>query len=143
MSAQLEAWKSNLKSWLQLLQFTNPVNLGLHNGKLFLRFWTGHMTSRLVFFCSVFSENSFQLIPPTPLFQLPPWHMEVPGPGIKSEPLCHSCGNARSLTHCARMGIKPATPQRQRQRGSLTHCTTVGTPKICLWVLPTQLGINS
>ena len=38
----------------------------------------------------------------------------------------YSCSNARSLTHCARLGIKPATPQRQV--GSLTHCTTSGIP---------------
>ena len=36
----------------------------------------------------------------------------VPGPGIRSKPqlppwLC--CGNARSLTHCVRLGIKPSS----------------------------------
>ena len=32
------------------------------------------------------------------MFWLHLWHMEVPRPGIN---LCHSCGNTRSLTHCA------------------------------------------
>ena len=40
------------------------------------------------------------------------WHMVSPGQG--SDPslscdLCHSCGNMGSLTHCARLGIKPAS----------------------------------
>ena len=41
------------------------------------------------------------------LFQPHPWHMEVSGPRIKSQlqlqlcNLCHSCGNAGSLTHYA------------------------------------------
>ena len=51
------------------------------------------------------------------LFRLHLRHMEVPRPGIKSEPqlyLCHSCHNARSLTHCARPGIEPMPPQRQQ-----------------------------
>jgi len=50
--------------------------------------------------------------------------MEIPGPGIESQQRLwpsHSCGNARSLTHCT----KPAMPQKQA--GSLTHCATVGT----------------
>ena len=43
---------------------------------------------------------------------LHPQHIKVPGPGIKTEPqLCHSCCSARSLTHCAGLGIKP-TPQQ-------------------------------
>ena len=46
--------------------------------------------------------------------------------------LCHSCHNARSLTHCARLGIKPAMPQKQVR--SSTHCTTVGTPVIYVLV---------
>ena len=41
--------------------------------------------------------------------------------------LCHSCSNARSLTHCAGLGIKLVPPQRQA--GSLTHCAAVGTPR--------------
>ena len=35
-------------------------------------------------------------------------HMELPGRGSDlSCELSHSCGNARSLTHCAELGIKP------------------------------------
>ena len=30
-----------------------------------------------------------------------------------SHDLSHSCGNARSLTHCARLGIKPVTHHSQ------------------------------
>ena len=47
-----------------------------------------------------------------------PWHVEVLGPGTESEQqlcLCHSCNNAESLTHCTRLGIKLALPQRQYQ----------------------------
>ena len=39
--------------------------------------------------------------------------------------LHHSCSNARSLTHCTRLGIKPVPPQRQAR--SLTYCATAGT----------------
>ena len=56
-------------------------------------------------------------------FQLHLKHMEVPGRELTSDcshDLCHSCGNARSLTHCAKLGMEPALPQRQV--GSLTHC---------------------
>ena len=50
------------------------------------------------------------------MFLPPPRRMEVPGPGIESKPqLQLSCGNARSLTHNARPGIKPAPPQKQCQ----------------------------
>ena len=42
--------------------------------------------------------------------------------------LSHSCGNTRSLTHCARLGIKSMPPQRKF--GSLTHCTTVELPTV-------------
>ena len=49
--------------------------------------------------------------------------------------LCHSRGNARSLTHCTRLGMKPALPLRQCQilnllchsRNSLSQ-TTFGFP---------------
>ena len=40
------------------------------------------------------------------LFLAIPWHMEFPGHG--SDLSC-SCGNAGSLTHCAGLGIKPAS----------------------------------
>ena len=46
--------------------------------------------------------------------------MEFPGQGSDLSHSCDllcSCGNAGSLTHCARLEIKPAS-----------HCATVGTP---------------
>ena len=43
--------------------------------------------------------------------------------------LYHSCSSARSLTHCTGPGTEAASPQRQA--GTSTHCTTVGTPLIC------------
>ena len=46
--------------------------------------------------------------------------------------LSHSCSNARFLTHCARLGIKPATPQRQ---AGFSHCTIAGTPKSFLFLI--------
>ena len=39
--------------------------------------------------------------------------------------LSHNCSNTILLTHCTRPGIKLAMPQRQA--GTLTHYTTVGT----------------
>ena len=60
------------------------------------------------------------------LFPPPQRHMEFPGSGIESD-LHWSCGNTGPLTHWARPGIKPASPERQA--GSLTHCTTVGTSR--------------
>ena len=44
------------------------------------------------------------------------WHMELPGQGSdlsRSHNLSHGCGNARSLTHCARPGIEPASQGSQ------------------------------
>ena len=56
-------------------------------------------------------------------------HVEFLGQG--SDPSCscdqhHSYGNARSLTHCAGPGSKPAT----WQRCGWSHCATAGTPSI-------------
>lgn len=45
-----------------------------------------------------------------------------------SRNLCHSRSNKRSLTHCTRLGMQPATPQREAR--SLTP--TAGTPRISL-----------
>ena len=45
-----------------------------------------------------------------------PWHIEFPGQGLDLSCSCdpsHSCGNARSLTHCAGPGIKPASQHSQ------------------------------
>ena len=44
--------------------------------------------------------------------------------------ICHSWGNAGSLTHCTRPVIKLVPPQRRAE--SLTHCITAGTPKKCV-----------
>ena len=49
--------------------------------------------------------------------------MVVPGHRINpSHDLCHSCGNAGSLTNCVRLGIEPTSPQRHHQLlNLLTH----------------------
>jgi len=49
--------------------------------------------------------------------------MEVPRPGTEAELLYlhHSCGNAKSLTHCARLGIELTLPQRQLWTLYLLH----------------------
>jgi len=67
-----------------------------------------------------------------------PQYMEVPSQG--SNPSCscdlrRRCSNALlSLTHCTRLSIQLALPQRQAR--SLTHSATVGTP---FWFLLTHL----
>ena len=60
-----------------------------------------------------------------------PQHMVFPGQGSDqshSFDLSHSCGNARSPTHCASLGsnLHPSVPLLLRC--SLSCCTTVGTP---------------
>ena len=50
------------------------------------------------------------------LFLATSWHMEPLGQGSDprhSRNLSHSCGNARSLTHCARLGIQPTSQSFQ------------------------------
>ena len=45
-----------------------------------------------------------------------PWHMQFPGQGSDlshSHKLSCRCGNARSLTHCARPGIEPTSQHSQ------------------------------
>ena len=57
--------------------------------------------------------------------------MEVPRPGIDSEPqLCHSCGNIGSFQplHLAGDGTCTSAMTQAVALGFLTHCTTVGTP---------------
>ena len=47
-----------------------------------------------------------------PPFLAAQWHMEFPGQGSDLSRSCHqncSCGNVRSLTHCAGPGIKPVS----------------------------------
>lgn len=54
---------------------------------------------------------------------------KLPGQGLNPSFGCdlnHSCGHAGILTHCARLGIKPASPQRQA--GSITYSAMAGTP---------------
>ena len=48
--------------------------------------------------------------------------------------LCHSCGHAGSLTHCARPGIELAIPQKQTK--SLTHCVIAGTSCLMCFLRP-------
>ena len=63
------------------------------------------------------------------IFWLYPRHMEVPRPGIESEPQLQPTPTGAAtldlLTHCTGLGIKPVPPERQAR--SLTQCTTVGT----------------
>ena len=50
------------------------------------------------------------------LFLAAPWHLEFLGQGSDRSHSCdlsHSGGNARSLTHCARPGIKPVCQRSQ------------------------------
>ena len=57
------------------------------------------------------------------------WHVEFSGQGsdlCHSCNLSHGCGSARSLTHYAGLGIKPAS---QRSQDVQSCCTTVRTPK--------------
>ena len=49
----------------------------------------------------------FSFFPLSFFFLAAPWHMELLGQGIRSEPLSRSCSNARSLTCCAGPGIEP------------------------------------
>ena len=54
------------------------------------------------------------------LFLAAPWHMELPGQGSdpsSSHNLSHSCGNAGSLTHCAR-GWNPVLPHHHQSHGA-------------------------
>ena len=55
-----------------------------------------------------------------------------PGMGQGSDPSCSwdlscSCGNARSLTHCARLGTEPASQRFQDAADS--HYAAAGTPE--------------
>ena len=69
-------------------------------------------------------------------FWLHPWQLEVSSQGSNLNFICnlwHSYSNARSLTHCAKLGIEPAPPWRQAR--SLTHCTIAGTPRLNSYLL--------
>lgn len=91
------------------------------------------------FSCSLCLWRNFPSSLPSPLPSfLPPflpfygctcYIWKLPGQGLNPRCGCdlnHSCGHAGILTHCARLGIKPASPQRQA--GSITYCATAGTP---------------
>ena len=56
----------------------------------------------------------------------PPWHMGQGSDVNHSLDLSRSWGNARSLTYCAGLGIKPAS--QGLPRCCWTHCATVGAP---------------
>lgn len=77
------------------------------------------------------------------LFWAALWHMEFLDQGSDPTHSCdlsHSCGNTRSLTHCARLRFEPASqhsqdvsdpisPQWERQRDSLRYKDTEGWSK--------------
>ena len=86
-------------------------------------------SSTLVLFFSFFSFSFYFLI----FFFFFLWphsqRMEVQGQGSNSRiscDLCHSCGNAGSLTHCASQGS--TLPHGRDNAGSLTCCSTAATP---------------
>ena len=59
-------------------------------------------------------------------------HMEFPGQGSDPSHNCnlsHSCSNAGSLTHCARLRIKPSTPTMPP-----IPCATAETPLFLFFV---------
>ena len=66
------------------------------------------------------------------LFLATLWHVEIPG---QESDWSHSCGNARSLNHCTRLGIKPVSqcsrdtdsPNAQQQE-LLFVCVLMATP---------------
>ena len=64
-------------------------------------------------------------------------HMEVPRLGVESElqlpAYTIACGNARSLTHCARPGIEPTSSWTYV--GFSMHRATMGTPKIFMFLI--------
>ena len=63
-------------------------------------------------------------------FRPHPWHMEIYGLGIKYEPHLWPMPQLwqhQNLNPWCQARINPAMPQRQA--GSLTHYTTVGTPR--------------
>ena len=77
---------------LKTITIVIPFNLFL--------FFSGFLFFILFYYYFIFS------------FLATPWHMEFPGQGSDLSCSCdlsHSCGNARSLTGCARPGIKSAS----------------------------------
>ena len=47
-----------------------------------------------------------------------------------------NCGKAGSLTHCARLGIEPVSPQQPEPlQSALHHCVIAGTPSSNLLIL--------
>ena len=93
-------------------------------------------------------ETGMQMIPASLVFcccfvLLPflatPRHMELPGQGSELSRNCdpsHSCGNARSLTHCAGPGIKPRC---QHSRDSANAVAPQRELQACIFNLPKEL----
>ena len=64
-------------------------------------------------------------------FFWPPHSIKLPGQGSdlsQSHDLSHSCGNMGSLTHCARLGIEPASQCSQDAFGSSPCGSAVNEP---------------
>ena len=67
-----------------------------------------------------------------------PWHMEFPGQGSNHIPkLRFSCGNVRSLTHCARPGIEPTS------QGSQDAADPIAPQREFLVLTPIELSLIS
>lgn len=70
----------------------------------------------------------------SPAFLSVLWHMAFPSKGSKLSWSCdlyHRGPNARSWTHCSRLGIELAYLLLQRHCWS--HCITAETPKVSVW----------
>ena len=89
--------------------------------------------------CFSISITHSQTPPPThnphqpslylPFFSAAPWQTEFPGQGSDPSYSCDlycSCGNARSLTHYAGLGMEPVSQCSQEAADPI--CATVGTP---------------
>lgn len=56
------------------------------------------------------------------IFMATLWPMEVPGPGMEPVPPLHpSCGNTRSVTHCARPGMETGAHRDKPHGCPLCH----------------------
>ena len=104
-------WLRGLRTWCCLCE-----DAGLIPGLL-------QWVKDLIWFCCKLEKQQQQkqqpettpTILPSFLLWLPTAY-EVPRPGIRPQPQCNlscSCSNAWSLTHCARLGIEPASQRSQ------------------------------